>query len=186
MSWAKRSMARPASFTRKSPIAMTAESAAPSRGSRPSRASSPRPAPGHVADVEGQSADRHQHDEQLAQSGQHPVGQDLGGKPGGDHHAPDGELGPRSNSTLTRMAKPKLAPSVAVKTTVWVKKPRPDGRGGHEERRPQQNSEATAALAVGRHCRHVYRFYPETRVAKATASRCLAPIAIMPRPFGTG
>ena len=88
-------------------------------------------------------------------------------------------VGPQSNSTLTRMAKPKLAPSVAVKTTVWVRNPGPMAEVAMRNA-AQQNSEATAALAVGRDCRHVYRFYPETRVAKATASRCLAPIAIMP------
>lgn len=47
----------------------------------------------HVADVEGQAADRNQHGEGVPEPRQHPVGDHLGGGAGRDQDAPDGELG---------------------------------------------------------------------------------------------
>ena len=48
-----------------------------------------------------------------------------------------------------RIAKPKLAPSWAVKTAVWVRNPGPDGGRGHQERGANHGGRDRAATSFG-------------------------------------
>src|SRR5437867_7390717 len=125
MSWAKRSIARPASFERKSPMASAAESAAPSLTSRPKSALSPSPHPATLPMLKARPPIATSSVSALPSPGSTRSASSCAGRRDATTTRQMVSCAPRSKSTERSTANPKLAPSWPVKTAVWVRNPGP-------------------------------------------------------------